>query len=209
MASAIDLILPIKAVQFDLNYNQDITPSGRGFIQTIERSDPFWIAEYTTPPLTGDRLGIVEHLLLQTEGAKNPFFAYDSSKLCPRAYKMQAALAEPWGSATVTAGSRLTASLDLTFGASITLLPGDMIAFDLDGAARLFKCSESRVGTSFTMNVKPRPPYDFSGSIEVRLIRAGCDMKIIGRPEWNKSVDTPPSVSFRAVQYIPPPELAP
>src|SRR5690606_30202303 len=107
------------------------------------------VAEYTTPPLTGDRLGWIEHLLLQTEGAKNPFYAYDPRYAHPRAYSHQAAAAEPWGTVTCTGGSRLGASIDLTASSSLTLLPGDMIAFELDGAKRLFKSAEARVGTSF------------------------------------------------------------
>lgn len=196
----IDLILPIRAIKFDLTYVQDITPSGYGFIQTTDRVTPFWVAEYTTPPLTGDRLAIMEHLLLQTEGAKNPFYAYDPSRLCPIEYSLAVASTK-WGSAVATAGSYGASTLTCNFGEDIYLRAGDYISYELDGARRLHKCTEGGTGATQTLNVKPRPP-NFSGSVPLRLVRAACEMKVIGKPDWNKSVETPPSVTFRAVQFI-------
>lgn len=191
---------PIRAHTFDLNNVQDVTPINGGFIQTIQRAAPFWAASYETAALTRDRKNNMQAFLDLLEGSTDTFFAYDPSRPMPWAYRHQ--IGAPWGSdPNVLAGSFTNSTLTFGLTNSITMTKGDYVCFIYGVGWRLYRMMETKTGSNMTMKVKPRPP-DFSGSIDCKLYQAGCEMKVIGKPEWSEEVDQPATVKFQATQFI-------
>lgn len=196
--------LPVRSKVFDLSHaGQMVTPVASGFIQTLTRTRPFWVAEYETPPLSDTRYGQVQTFLDSLEGSLNTFIGYDPRRPQPLA-AIQAKLplgSAPWVTAQVTAGSYTASTLTVLLGASYTLSRGDYVAFQLGNIWYLHRCQEAKTGTSFSIIVKPRP-VDFITTQTLVLTRAGCEMKMMGAPSWADNVDSLPTAKWRAVQYF-------
>lgn len=192
--------LPVNSKKFDLTHSDTITPVGSGHIQTITRlKRPFWVAEYSTPPLREERYQAMVAFLDSLEGSMNTFIGYDPRRPNPLKHMGQVS---PWGTATASSGSYTNSTLTLTFQNAISLSIGDYIQVTIGLAVYLFRAREAKgPATAMAIKVSPRPP-DFTGNRPARLGRAGCEMKLIGRPQWSDSVDTYPTVTFQAVQYI-------
>lgn len=193
---------PIRAHKFDLNNVQDVTPVEGGFIQTIQRAQPFWSAYYESAPLRGDRHNEMVAFLDGLEGSSGSFLAYDPRRPMPYAYRHLPIGSTPWGNdPDVVAGSFTSSTLVFNFDSPITLTKGDYVSFIYGTGWRLFRIRETVTGNAPTVKVSPRPP-DFNSSIDCRLVRACCEMKMIGKPEWDDAVDTLPTVKFKASQFI-------
>lgn len=203
--------LPVNSKSFDLNFPQEITPVGQGFIQTIDRGPSLWVAQYTTPPLNETRESTFQAFLDSLEGAQFTFLAFDPRRPRPLAYKTSIG-SEPWalngsGAPRVTgvSYSGSTISIDrLTVGAVLTA--GDYISF-LDGNIwRLYRATENKTadgsGAISSIKVKPRPQA-IGANRTLRLTRAACAMKIVGGIKKTDRMEDPgPSYSFAAVQFI-------
>jgi hypothetical protein len=180
-----------------------VSPVASGFIQTLTRTKPFWVAEFETPPLTDERYGNMQAFLDALEGSMNTFVGYDPRRPQPLA-AMQANNplgSAPWGSASVTAGDFAASTLAVTLGSSYTLSKGDYLAFQIDDVWYLHRSQETKTGTSLSLVVKPRP-VTFSATKTLTLIRAGCEMKMLGAPQWSDSVESLPQVRFSGVQFF-------
>lgn len=195
--------LPVRSKTFDLVPQQLLTPVTSGFIQTIERTKPFWVAEYSTPPLRDDRYQAMQAFLDALQGAAFPFIGYDPRRIVPYAYKDLPIGATPWGTAQVNSTSTSGSALNLQFGNPTTITRGDFIQFTSNNRVHLYRATETKgPSTNMSLAVVPRP-NQLTGPFTARLIRAGAAMKLIpGSVKWTDSVDSLPQVSFQAVQYI-------
>lgn len=203
--------LPVNSKSFDLSRPQLLSPVGSGFVQTLDRSSAFWVAHFTTPPLSETRETAFQAWLDQLEGTMNTFLGFDPRRPRPLAYKTSIG-SEPWalngaGVPRVTAvsysGSFIT--LDrLTAAAIITA--GDYISFQDGNIWRLYRATETRTadgsGNISALKVTPRPPA-LGATRNIRMTRACAEMKIIGGVQkQDKNDDIGPSYSFAAVQFI-------
>lgn len=203
-------VLGFEKKVFDLSYKQQINPEGSGFIQTLDRATPAWYAEFTTPPLAGEKLGIAQAFIDSLEGALNSFQAYDPGRIMPYAYRGLSVLSDPWTQTGQTA-PRVTArdyanstlTIDrLENGAIIT--KGDLISFHDGVAWHLYRSAADAVvsGNAVILAVKPRPMPINTLPSNIRYRKACFEAKIIGGVKWEGSVSTPDSLSFKAVQFI-------
>lgn len=203
-------LMGFRSKVFNLAHKQQVTPIGTGgFIQTIERTTPFWTAKFVTPPLRDSRYDEAIAFLDSLEGAINPFYAFDPRRVMPRAYATSPLASDPWTQTGQTA-PRVTAfsysSGTLTFdrlqnGAIIT--KGDYISFKIGNLWYLFRAiaTFTVVANVATIAVEPRP--NLVGSLPVAIVyrQAGCAMKMIGGYQEDDSVETSPSFTFAAVQF--------
>ena len=202
--------LMVNAKSFDLNRPQEITPSGSGFITTIDRGSPFWVAQYTTPPLTSTNEDIFQQFLDQLEGAAGTFLGFDPRRPKPRAYASVGG--EPWVANPVTppriVGATYSTSLinldRLTVGAVITR--GDYISFQDGNIWRLYRATATMTadgsGLITGLAVTPRP-LAIGANRVIRLTRACAEMKMIGAPKKDDQLaNMGPSFTITAVQYI-------
>lgn len=200
--------LPVNTKKFDLLFNQDITPVGGGFMQTIERQFPIWGATYTTPPLRKGRASTFQGFLDTLYGAEGVFLAFDPRRARP--YLYETGTDSPWeatpGTPPVTVASDPSIRTLLMSGWAngIGLMPGDYISFLQDNAWRLFRVTEQCSSSGGNMNpfVVPRPTNVVAGC-SVRLIKPCCAMKIIGAVDKQDRVDDlGPVFTFNAIQFI-------
>lgn len=205
--AAIEMPGYIDSRKFRLSTAQQLTPSGEnGFIQTLERSSPFWRAEYTTPGLTGDRYNDMVAFLDQLEGAIGTFLAYDPRRPMPWAYRAQPLASTPWGVPNAVAYNYANSTVTLsgvTNGAILT--KGDYISFQQGIIWYLFRLQASYIstGANIVASVKPRPNLTGVLNSVVRYKKACCEMKMLGLYDENDSVsEVGPSFSFSGTQYI-------
>lgn len=209
--AAIEMPPYIKSKKFDLIYAQQLSPSGEyGFIQTLDRTAPFWMAEYNTGPLVEDKWREWMYFFDQLEGSRNTFLAYDPRRPMPYAYAAQALVSDPLTQVGQVA-PRITAfdyansqiSLDrLKTGGIITR--GDYIAAQVAGIWYLWRSQTtvpSIAGTTAVLNVKPRPNILNFVASNIRYRAAPMEMKIVGKVNEDDQVDDLPAFSFRAGQY--------
>lgn len=205
--------LPVNSKLFDLNYNQDVSPAGAGFVQTIQRAEPMWIAQYSTPPLTDERDQIFQTFLDTLDGSMNTFIGYDPRR--PRPYMYRQALgfgltSAPWERASGVApqviardyGTRVLMLSGMTTDSQ--LIRGDYISYLEDNTWFCHRVIVPGIADSMglmSIGVTPRPRSSVTAA-NVRLIRAGAAMKIMGRVAKKDTVESFPSYSFNAVQFI-------
>ena len=202
--------LVFNARKFEPAHFQQITPGGRGFLQTIERSRPWWIAEYSTPPLNNDRYNEATAFFDELQGAMESFLAYDPRRPMPHAYRTLPTSFDPWTQVGQTA-PRVTAydynastlTLDRMADTAV-VTKGDYISFLIGYKWYLFRATETgaAAANTITIKVKPRPSLEGTLPVNIRYRRACCQMKLLGRPEESDSVDSNPSFIFRAVQFV-------
>jgi hypothetical protein len=208
--AAIEMPPYLNSKVFDLNYNQQLSASGTsGFIQTLDRSSPVWLAEYATPALNGDRYNDWNAFFDALEGSIGTFLAYDPQRPMPYAYRTLSIVSDPWTQVgqvapRVTAQdyANSTITLDrLQTGAIIT--KGDYISVLIGAIWYLFRAQASYtvVGNGQVVSVKPRPNIVGLVATNIRYRRACIEMKMIGKPEESGRVDDLPSFRFRAGQY--------
>lgn len=201
----------IRTRKFDLMYVQQLSPSGEfGFVQTLDRTAPFWSAEFSTGPLTEDKWRQWCLFFDQLEGSRYTFLAYDPRRPMPFAYKSQTTISDPWTQAGQVA-PRITAfdyansriTLDrLQNGSTIT--NGDYIAAQIAGIWYLWRSQStiaSVVANTAVVNVKPRPNIAGFVATNIRYRQAPMEMKVIGRVDETDTVDDLPAFSFRGGQY--------
>ena len=190
-------------------YAQQTSAIGtQGFVQTIDRTRPFWIAQYTTPGLTRERenemLAFLDHL----SGSTNTFLAYDPRRQMPYAYQNMPVGSYPWGVVNVVGYDYANSTLDLdnlNVGAVIT--KGDYISFQYNLAWYLFRSLETLTvdgSKAATVEVHPRP--DVPGlspgtAVAIRYQKAVCEMKQVGDPDISDSVDSLPVYKIQASQF--------
>lgn len=207
---AIPSILGFRAREFDLTYKQQITPSGAGFVQTLDRSVPLWTAKYATPPLRAEKLNAWDAFKDTLEGSMGTFLGYDPRRIMPSAYANLPITADPWTLggqvaprviSTNYANSTITVDR-LASGAIISL--GDLVCFYNGFAWHLYRVRGATVitGNTSTLTVAPRPPTQTGLPFDIRYRKACAEMKIIGKPSESDSVDSRPTISFNAVQII-------
>ena len=201
---------PIRSKTFNLRPKQQVTPVGSGFIQTIDRTTPYWVAEYTTPPLSGDRYNALMAWLESLDGASQPFLAFDPRRPMPYAHKFQTVGSNPWhraGSNPRAVDCDYAAStIDLdTMATGAVVTASDYISL-LDGNKwRLFRVTTGGVADAsglLTVTVKPRPLMSFGAAIDIRYQRACAAMKLVGNYEETDDVSSLPVISFQATQFI-------
>lgn len=205
-----------RSKTFDLNSIQQITPSGRGYIQTLERTTPLWTAEYTTGLLRDNRYDETIAFLDGLDGSMNTFLAFDPRRPMPRAYQHLPLASDPWTRPTFAAPRIVsfdyeasTLLLDrLATGAIIS--KGDYLSVNYQGIWYLFRSRWHAVadGDGFaSIEVRPRPEMpDTVGNpfvaTNIRYRKACAEMKMVGRPQERDDVDSLPFFSFKAVQFI-------
>lgn len=207
----IPLQMGFNSKTFKLVHNQQVTPIGSGFIQTIERSSPAWIAEYSTPGLRFSRYNAAISFLNGLDGAIGTFLAYDPRRPMPGAYMNLNTTADPWTQSGQTAPRVLSASfsnstltLDRMQNGSV-VMAGDYISFRFAGIWYLFRTLNGGTvsGNTITVNVRPRPRLpDAYTPTNIRYRKACCEMKMLGSFEEKDSVDGYPTLSFRGTQFI-------
>jgi hypothetical protein len=215
MALAIPLEIPpemgFTSRVFDIGHAQTLSPGGKGFLQTVQRATPMWFAEYKTAPLRADRYDAAIAFLSKLEGAMESFLAYDPRRPMPRAYQHLPTTADPW-TATGEVAPRV---IDSDYVTSALLLDrmepgaivsaGDYISFELGLKRYLYRVTTGYVanGGGFAhVFVKPRPFHVLVGTPEIRYRKAVAQMKIIGGYKEEDNVNTLPSFTFKASQFI-------
>lgn len=203
-------LMGFSSRRFQIGNFQQITPGGRGFLQTIERSRPWWVAEYETPPLSPDRYNEVTAFLDELQGSMETFLAYDPRRPMPYAYRNLSVSSDPWVQvgqvaprATAANYAASTLTLDrMANGAVIT--KGDYISFLVGYVWYLFRATETVAAAANTATVKVKPrPFGITGlPVNIRYRRACAQMKILGGYTEQDSVDSFPAVSFKAVQFL-------
>lgn len=202
--------LPVNTKVFDLNFNQDVSPVGSGFIQTIERAYPMWVCSFDTPPLIDDRLNTFQAFLDALEGAFVPFLGFDPRRPKPYYYRTAPLASQPWtaGTVTVNSGNHVASTLSLSgFVAGAHLTRGDYIAHQQgDGPGWYLHRVRANINADGSGNcspvVTPRPLDTFASS-PARLTRACAAFKMLGRPKTKDGVgDGGTSFSFQGVQFI-------
>lgn len=207
--AALEMPPYIRSRKFNIFHAQQLSPSGEeGFIQTLNRTQPFWLAEYQTPPLNDTRLQEWTTFLDQLEGAIGTFLAYDPRRVMPLAYRTQPISDAVWGAPFVGSADYTNSTLSLDgfiIGSVISI--GDYISFQFDGVWYLFRAQSAHVttGAAIVVSVKPRPNIlGFVNAVDsapLRYRRACVEMKVIGRIEEQDSVDDLPTYGFRAGHY--------
>jgi hypothetical protein len=203
--------LVFNSKKFDTAHFQQISPGGRGFIQTITRGDPAWIAEFRTPPLRDERYDEAIAFFGMLDGSEQTFLAYDPRRIMPRAYQHLTPTNDPWTQPAevaprVTGFSHVasTISLDrMANGAVVTA--GDYISFKVGLIWYLFRAMETEIAVGnaiSSLTVKPRPNISGTLPVNIRYRRACCAMKIIGGVREEDNIETFPSFQFRAVQFF-------
>lgn len=198
---------PVNTKVFDLNMNQDVSPVGSGFIQTIDRSYPMWVCQFDTPPMTGDRLNDFTSFIDSLEGSLVPFLGFDPRRTKPWAYRTAAFGSEPWttGTVTVTGGVYATGVLSLAgFSPGAILTKGDYISHVQGNATYLHRVMVGGVADgsgNVSVTVRPRPLDSFAAA-DARLTRACAAFKMIGRPKTKDGISDGTSYSFQGVQFI-------
>ena len=203
--------LPVNSKLFELSYNQNVSPAGSHFSQTIERAKPSWIAKYDTPALTPERLMPFQAFLDALEGSMNAFLAFDPRR--PRPWAYRGVGGEPWlrpgqAAVQVTAGDYANSTISLRYFADGAIISyGDYISHKIGKAWYLYRSKENRVvpsgGVVSNLKVNLRP-INFSGqAYPARLVRACCAMKVVGSVSSSDNVeDVGPKYSFTAGQFI-------
>jgi hypothetical protein len=216
--SAAPLVMPpefaVREKTFHLVYRQQMTNVEGGFIQTLDRGTPVWVAEYTTAPLNGPRYNEAIAFVDALEGSANSFLGYDPRRKMPYAYKGQPITNDPW-TLTGQAAPRVTAidyalsqvTLDrLQTGAIIS--KGDQFAVYFNPGWLLFRSASAAVVTgtnSVTITVKPRPSVSLLGAVlplNIVYRKPAAEMKMIGNFNETDTVDSLPVLSFKAVQFV-------
>lgn len=206
--AAIELPIPapFSSAVLDIGYKQEITAAGSGFIQTFDRMIPMWYGEFRTPPLRGERYRSFESFLDDLEGAKNTFLAYDLRKIMPYAYSNVSYFNDPWGSPETNGYNPILGTFTLKGGVpNAVITQGDMFSVLVDNSWWLFRIKNTTAfdsGGAATLLVTPRPPVAIVNDIPIRYRRACAEMKIIGGVSKGDSVDSNPTFSFKAFQYL-------
>jgi hypothetical protein len=203
----IPTLMGFKTRKFDLTHAQMMSPAGtKGFIQTINRTSPFWYAEYTTAALDDASYNDARSFLDQLEGSINTFLAYDPRRAMPQAYKAMAVGSNPWGTATITAQDYANSTISLgamTNGAVVT--KGDYISVKIGNIWYLFRAQETKTAASnvvASLVVRPRPQIVGFTTTAIRYQRACIEMKMFGTPEEQVSVGEFPTLSFKAGHFV-------
>ncbi len=201
--------LPVKQKSFDLAFVQDTTPVTGGFLQTINRTSPLWVAKYTTPPLSASREQAFQAFLDLLDGATNTFMAFDPRRPLPYNY-----VGNPNGwlsgsGAQVNLVNTNPAASTITlsgFKPGALIASGDYICFQIGNAWYLHRFNGNWVadGSGNIAAAVVRPfPQAFVSEVTCRLTRAGCEMKILGGVTKTDQIeDIGPVYSFSAYQFI-------
>jgi hypothetical protein len=212
--TATPLLIPayVREKKFDIVHAQQASFLSGGFIQTLDRATPFWMAEFTTPPLIDARADEFQGFLDYLEQSNNSFRAWDPARQMPRAYQTQALASDPWTqtgqtnpriSAADYAASTIT--LDrVQIGAIFT--QGDYISVYYNPGWLLFRVVTSATAAANTqvLSIKPRPQTSLLTAMPLNIVyrRACAEFKLMQRPEKTDSVDSLPVFSLKAMQFI-------
>lgn len=210
MAIEIPSLVGFNAKTFKLMNPQQVNPSGEaGFVQTIKRASPYWMAEYSTPSLRDAKLNAMIAFQDALEGALGTFLAYDPYRPGPYAYKhlALAAQATAWGTPTIVNYDYAASTIRLTGAlAGSTITVGDYISLNMAGIWYLFRAQETRNFTAGMIDliVKPRPNFiTFASGTPLRYVKACAEMKVLGEFEEINDIETlGTSYKFRAFQVI-------
>lgn len=192
---------PFNSKVFDLRYRQIVTGTEGGFVQTIQRGTPVWYAEYQTPALRLDREITMQSFVDKLRGSLNTFIGYDPRRPRPLAYINGGS----WGTPRLT-GTNLSNNLLIMdqwiVGAILTA--GDYISYKIGNRWYLHRCVSNAVADSsgiISVEVVPKPPT-FVSIVNLRIEKAGCEMKLIEAPDVKDEIATGKSFSLKAVQYM-------
>lgn len=199
--------LSVNKKTFDLSDVQQLSPVGSGFIQTIDRTTPFWVAGYSTPPLNDEKDQVFQAFMDSLEGSRNTFLAYDPRR--PRPYAYRNTSGESWlvmgAPAKVVDTLYESSQLRLTeFAPGAIITQGDYISFRDGYIWRLYRSKETLVADedgNMLITVRPRP-VPLQNICNLRLNKACAEMKVMGKYSKNDSVESYPTYEFTAVQYI-------
>jgi len=220
MAIEIPALVGFTSKEFRLVYKQQLTAVSAGYIQTADRADPFWIAQYQTNPLRDDQYDAAIAFLDSLQGSRNSFLGYDPRRPMPRAYQTQPLGNNPLvqagypnliiGEADYT--SQGVALYRVAVGAVFTA--GDYLSWlDVDNVWNLHRVKQTVVAASngpVAVSVEPRPkPFfhagppstDWMTGYAVRYRKACAEMKMIGNYKETDSVDSKPVLSWQATQF--------
>lgn len=192
---------------FDIGFAQQLTPAGtQGFIQTVNRTSPFWVAELQSNKLDRDVENEARTFFDALEGSMYTFLGWDPKRVMPYAYRTQSLASIPWGAApTITAQNYAASTIALGSmddGAIVT--KGDYISVQIGGIWYLFRALQTRVAASNVITdllVKPRPQIVSFATTAIRYKKACIEMKVMGKVDWEDRVDDFASFSFRAAQF--------
>lgn len=199
--------LPAKSTKFDLVRRQQNSPVGSGFIQVINRAMPFWAGEWESPPLQELKRGQLEAILEEIEMGTGTFYGFDPRRPKPYAYRGAAYGTKPWGpTARVTAISYANSTISCDqFVAGAQFYPGDYFSYKQGNIWWLFKAIEQKAADGsgiITIKVKPRPVLSIAAPIELRMERAGCEMKMLLPKDAPGDVDQGTQIKWSGVQFI-------
>jgi hypothetical protein len=205
--AALEMPIPllVAARKFEYLPKQNITPVNGGFIQVVDRTTPFWIAEYATGKMTEADFDIFNAWLDELEGASGTFLAYDPRRPRPMAYMSQVGNTTPWGaSPTITAASIANGTLTLgSLTNPSTITKGDYISFKIGNVWYLHRAIENVTTTATaTVKVRPRPLVESGFPVAIRIVKACAEMKVTSRPVPELSVEGGDMLRFSAVQHL-------
>jgi len=194
------VVFPIREKAFRLLHKQQVTPSGSGFIQTIERTLPKWYCEFETAPI--DRQSIAYGGMLQflelLEGSLNTFLAFDPTRPKPL-YYMKNGGAPP--ASTIADIDYADSKIQLTGLAAGRLTIGDYVSYQYGDIWRLYRCIDEIDGDGW-VRVKPRPIEHSGLPLTARLERPAAEFKMLGDYSETDSVGSFPTFKFTGFQFI-------
>jgi hypothetical protein len=199
--------LVFSSKNFRLSHKQQITGQGGGFLQTIDRATPMWLADYATPPLRGDRYNAAIEFLMRLEGSIETFLAFDPRRPMPYNYRTATVGSNPLGTVTTTSYNASTGALGLASGSVNTapgFVAGDYLSMKIGNIWYLFRVAigANLSGQQATVIVRPRLPITIPNGTVVRYQKACAEMKMIGGFKEDDAVESLPTISFRAAQFI-------
>lgn len=203
--------LPVRSKVFDLMNYQQITPSGNGYIQTLERATPGWMAEYQSTPLRDERYNELIAFLDDLRGSENTFLAYDPRRPMPYAHRTESVTSHPWSTdgvtdPTVTGQDYETSTISLgQMKNGVTVTKGDLLSCKVGSVWYLFRALETKVAALnvvASLKVAPRPIFTIGAPVALRYRRACCEMKMIGQYRTSDDVASYPTISWRAAQFM-------
>lgn len=193
-------IFPIRTKVFRILHKQQVTASGAGFIQTIERSLPKWYCEFQTAPM--DRKGVSYGAMLQwlesLEGSLGTFLAFDPTRPKPL-YNMKFGGSPP--AAQIVDIDYSSGRIQVSGLAASRLTAGDYVSYQHGLIWRLYRCINDLQSDGW-IYVVPRPLEHSGLPITLRLERPAAEFKMLGDYVEDDTVDSQPTFKFSGFQFI-------
>lgn len=174
-------LLPIAAVKWDIQRNDQLDGDGSGDVWQAELADPLWIAEVTLDKGLHDELKQIAARIRALNGAAEAFLLCDPLSLYPQADPAGTLL----GTAAITVrtvnANRSIAELQ-GFPAAYALTEGDKLQVTQGSMVRFFEVAAAAAANgsgNMSVTVFPRLPLSLSAGAAITLKRPACPVVIM------------------------------